>query len=320
MAPRAASAWSLPAPAREPLRRHVFEDNTASIGLAPGWSTPSRNAMQGVRVLGPAGQSLTIGVSVPVQTPGSMMARMPSAIVAPMSSPAAAFQVVAAQVSRRIAARGGAATRIEGLSVLGDLPGGLRGSRGSLLRFGVSERRPDGSTAHYQAVATVSLAPTSASSYLMFVTEMRAPDASFERDLPVMMQMNASVHENAGEIQRRTRQDLDARGRWFAGQQAAQRAQVAANDRQHAQYWETQRQNERQHREYDARQLQQDRSNDNFHEYLRGTRTVEDTRTGERHSVDYGSSTEIVDRWNERDPDRYREIPLRDELHPLAGQ
>ena len=49
-------------------------------------------------------------------------------------------------------------------------------------------------------------------------------------------------------------------------------------------------------------------------------RTVEDTRTGERTSVDLGNVNEIVDKLNEHNPDRYIQIPLRDELHPLPNQ
>ncbi len=49
---------------------------------------------------------------------------------------------------------------------------------------------------------------------------------------------------------------------------------------------------------------------------IRGYRTVEDTRTGERGSVDLGNVDNFVDTLNESDPDRYRQIPLRDEADP----
>ncbi len=45
----------------------------------------------------------------------------------------------------------------------------------------------------------------------------------------------------------------------------------------------------------------------------RGTRVVEDTRTGTRSDVNLGYSGEIVRRLNQREGyERYREIPLRD--------
>ena len=56
------------------------------------------------------------------------------------------------------------------------------------------------------------------------------------------------------------------------------------------------------------------------HAELHGYRTVADTRIGERTSVDLGNVKQIVDKLNERDPDRYIQIPLRDELYPLPNQ
>ena len=64
-------------------------------------------------------------------------------------------------------------------------------------------------------------------------------------------------------------------------------------------------------------QLDQSRRNDNFDELIRGYRTVEDTQTGEKRSMDLGNVDKIVDDLNEHDPGRYREIPLRDEVDPL---
>jgi hypothetical protein len=60
----------------------------------------------------------------------------------------------------------------------------------------------------------------------------------------------------------------------------------------------------------------QDRSFADFDEVIRGYRTVEDTRTGDRTSVDLGNVHDIVEKLNERDPGRYKEIPLRDEMYP----
>jgi hypothetical protein len=36
-------------------------------------------------------------------------------------------------------------------------------------------------------------------------------------------------------------------------------------------------------------------------------------------SVDLGNVDRIVDRLNEGDPGRYKQIPLRDEMYPLPG-
>ena len=60
----------------------------------------------------------------------------------------------------------------------------------------------------------------------------------------------------------------------------------------------------------------QDRMHANWTEAFRGTRIVEDTRTGRWHDVDLAYSADTVRRLNEREGSpRYREIPLRD-LNP----
>ncbi len=57
----------------------------------------------------------------------------------------------------------------------------------------------------------------------------------------------------------------------------------------------------------------QDRAHANWTEAFRGTRIVEDTRTGQWRDVDLAYSADTVRRLNERAGyDRYREIPLRD--------
>lgn len=52
------------------------------------------------------------------------------------------------------------------------------------------------------------------------------------------------------------------------------------------------------------------RPGNDFIETIRGYRTIEDTRTGQRASADLGDIDNIVQKLNERDPDRYRQIPL----------
>jgi hypothetical protein len=50
---------------------------------------------------------------------------------------------------------------------------------------------------------------------------------------------------------------------------------------------------------------------------MRGYRTVEDTQTGVKGSVDLGNVDKIVDDLNECEPGRFRPIPLRDEADPV---
>jgi hypothetical protein len=44
---------------------------------------------------------------------------------------------------------------------------------------------------------------------------------------------------------------------------------------------------------------------------------IADTQTGVKGSVDLGNVDKIVDDLNQREPGRYRQIPLRDEADPV---
>jgi hypothetical protein len=187
----------------------------------------------------------------------------------------------------------------------------------AILRWGVTESSNNGSRAHYQVFGQVALTPLNANSFTMRLTGARAPDASFERDLPVMLEMINSLKTNDAQIRARNGQGLAAQKNWFANQQKAHKQQVAAFDA-HNRQWEASEKafDERNQRVEDAQNTRA-RSNDNFDELIRGYRTVEDTETGIKKSLDLGNVDKIVDDLNEYDPGRYREIPLRDEVDPL---
>ena len=67
-----------------------------------------------------------------------------------------------------------------------------------------------------------------------------------------------------------------------------------------------------QYRGYRRDQTRRDASFGGWRENFMGVRVVEDSRTGTRSTVDHGHSTELVQKLNQQDPGRYREIPLRE--------
>ena len=317
-ATQATADGPLPAPAHASLRRHVFDDGVASVGLADGWTTPTRAAMNGVLLQGKEGQSVWVAISYPVETPRSSLASLPRTLVAPYSGPLEALQRLHPQVNRLNVAQGGSSVVIDHLRPAG--PEDVQPSgRAMLVRYGVTERRRDGSTVHYQVLANAQVSPVTQTSWMFSSNGVRAPDAIFERDLPLMLQMVTSVKWDDAAVQRATGQRIGAQQQWFANQQAGYRAQQAANDAQHQGYWSSQKANAQQRQDWEAGQLAQDRRHDDSAELMRGYRTVEDSQTGERRSVDYLNVDRIVDDLNQGDPDRYRQIPLRDELHPVDG-
>ena len=120
-----------------------------------------------------------------------------------------------------------------------------------------------------------------------------------------MLAIIASLRENAAVIQAKSQQNMEQQNRWFAAQQKSHHELMAAYDS----YNKAQATNS----------TIRSRANDDFIEVIRGYRSVEDTRTGEKQSVDLGNVDNIVDSLNHADPGRYKQVPLRDETDPLKN-
>ncbi len=158
---------------------------------------------------------------------------------------------------------------------------------------------------HYRSLIQLEVYPIGQDTWGFYATQLIAPKETFQKDLPVMLAQSMSLRENAAVIQQKTREAIDAQNRRFAALQAANKEVQQAFDEQNK-HWA-------------QNQLITSRSNANFDEVIRGYRTVEDTSTGNRTSVDLGNVHQVVENLNYYDPGRYKEIPLRDELYPLPG-
>jgi small-conductance mechanosensitive channel len=196
----------------------------------------------------------------------------------------------------------------------------LAGGKAALVSYGVSEKGADGRVRHYRAEAYLETGPVGQGAWMMMGVIMRAPDATFERDLPAMRSMVFSLKENAQVISQKTQQALNEQNQRFQAQQQAHRQQVEGFERQQQAHREVTRAYDRQHQDWEKNQKTTSRSHDDYDEVLRGYRTVEDTRSGVKTSVDLGNVDVIVDKLNEANPGRYRQIPLRDEMDPLPGR
>jgi hypothetical protein len=305
-----------PGPAKVPLHRYAFADGTGSIGLADGWHTNVQSAMQGIPIKGPDGAEIMVAGFLSVLTPNSPLARGGQSLVAPFGAPIAVMQALAPQLSRMSVSNGGPAKSFDSFTLVKHQKPGPPNGAESVITFGVTEQSRAG-TRHFKVMASVGVSPTSQTSYMMFITQARAPDATYDRDLPVMLEIIQSLKTNDGVIQQRSNQAVAAQTQWFNAQQAAHRQQVAAYDAHNQQYWDSQKANQQRNNDWERQQNTQARGHDDFDELIRGYRTVEDTQTGVKHSVDLGNVDKIVDDLNERDPGRYRQIPLRDEADPL---
>lgn len=322
IAPKAVDTVAGPAPAPAPapkvdLQTFNFPDGTGSIGLANGWRTNATTCAQGFLVEGPADQKLTVGMSLSIVTPDSQSVqlqrqmeqqardmgmapppRIPM-LVAPLTDPVTAMQNLVPQFSQMSRAKGGPTVEVSNLQVREKPQSSMQGGQAAVLAYDIAKTTPDGRTTRSRAVARVETAPLGQDAWMYWACEAQAPEASFDADLPAMIQMLGSWKVDNQGLARVTKQNIDASNRQFEDGQRRHKELTASFDR----YNESWRQG----------QVTQQRGHDDFIETIRGTRTVEDTRTGERHDADLGTVDQTVDTLNENDPGRFKQIPLRDQ-------
>jgi hypothetical protein len=307
--PAQGTSTSLPPPAHAPLREYAMPDGTGSVGLADGWQTHNQSLMGGVLLQGPGDARVAIMMMRPVHEPGSQMAMMLArsgkpGLVAPFSTPLEAFSNLTPQMSQMSRRGGGPSFEVDNLVQVGRPQPWGPDCRAALVEYGVTVTGPSGRS-HYRALAQIQMEPLRAvpGGWLYYTTTMQAPDATFERDLPVMMQLAGSEKENAEVIMNKARQNVAASKR--------RNDEVIEQVHQRSMAFDARRADNA--RAANAR----DRQADDFDEVIRGTRTVEDTQTGEKRTVDLGDVDRITDKLNEFDSGRYRQIPLRDEVDPV---
>ena len=324
-------------PGAASLKPYEFPDGTGVMGIADGWHTSARSCAGPVLVQGPADQSVGMGLSWSVSTPDSLAvqnhrqmvatARQLGSppprldmLVAPFTGPLDAVKNLAPQLSEMASRTGGRPFQIDKPALGQEMRPSVAGSRAAMVTYGLSEKGTDGRVRHYRAEAYLETSPLGQGAWMMQGVIIRAPDASFERDLPTMRAMVYSLRENAQVIQQKTQQALNAQSQWFQAQQQAHRQQVEGFERQQQAHREATKAHDRQNKDWEKNQNATSRTHDDYDEVLRGYRTVEDTRSGVKTSVDLGNVDVIVDKLNEADPGRYRQIPLRDEMNPLPGR
>jgi hypothetical protein len=120
--------------------------------------------------------------------------------------------------------------------------------------------------------------------WVYFESHIIAPLTCFGQNLPTLFQIWTSAQVSPQEFQRR----LDAA--------------MSSLHEAHEMHWQGMR--NRSKRDDDMRAA--------WRENNIGVRTVEDTITGTQRPVDHGHSTELVNKLNEQEPGRYREVPLRE--------
>jgi hypothetical protein len=303
-------------PRQEKMQTVHFPDDSGSVDLPDQWTTDNQTVMGGVLVKGPADEKVSLSQGLEIVTPDSMAVRMQQQLeanarqngfqpppplqmlVAPYTAPAEALQNLIPQISKFSQAAGGPAVALDKIISAQDAPASLPNGKASLIYY-TWTRTVNGQETRMRSLTQMECYPVGQGTWAAFFTSLAAPDTSFDRDLPTMWAIARSLKVNDAVIAQKTNQQIQASNERFNAFQNSMKEKNAAFDR-----FEQSMQN---------REEVNRKTNADFDEVIRGYRTVEDTETGQRTSVDLGNVNEIVNKLNEGDPGRYKQIPLRDQ-------
>ena len=259
-----------------------FPDGSGQIELPDGWQiTYAQKGM--VAATGPQGE-IERGVATPVMSRagaarlGAMAQQLPMPVLDPIDAVSAlrgvwAYLATAAWQAGRPAPR---MTQVrEAAQVRMPMPGL---SQAAYVDF---EYERGGGIHRALALAIVgAMGPDG--QWLFYQTYVSAPSDAFVRDLPVLVRIWDSALTAQHVIQERLEHAL-------------------ANLRQAGDIWQqTMR----------GRDVSLQRMHDNWTEGFRGSGFILNSGTGERRVVSLADRKEIVERLNQREPGRYRELPL----------
>jgi hypothetical protein len=315
------------------LQTYRFPDGTGTVGIAPGWTTNATGCLDSFSVTGPADQRISFGLSFGISEPDGQLMRShaqiaeqsrqmgvqppppPQVIIGRYSEPGDAIRMLIPQLSRLSAQRGGPVSELRSLKVLEEKPSPIPDSKSAVVTYDfMMAKSPDAPMRPFRGTAHVTTSRLSQDMWTVFLTELVAPVDTFDHDLPMMLAMSNSLKVNQEVMARKSQQRLNDGSAAHAQRMADQKARFEAGQAAHKSMQDT---FDRQNDAWRAGQVGQARRHDDVIETIRGERTIEDTRTGDRAQTDLGHVDNTVERLNESDPGRYRQIPLRDENNPL---
>jgi hypothetical protein len=295
--------------------------NLGTIGVAEGWKIAAVSQLGNIKITGPANQTLDLSDGLEVVTPNSMaaqanaqltaQARMygrpppPHLLVAPFTGPADAITNFFPQLSDISQASGGPPVALDKINKTTATKALTPNGQSAYLDYNWTKGTGD-SAIHFHNWGQYETYPLpGGQSWGVLFTSLEGPESTFARDLPLMLQMANSAKINQQAVQQNSQAAIAQQNQWFNNFEAQQKQKSDAFDS----YMKS----------VQNQQLVRDRSNADFDEIINGYRDVEDTGTGDKTAVDLGNVDGVVNKLNEADPGRYKEIPLRDEMYPLPG-
>jgi hypothetical protein len=316
-------------PGRPPLHTFVVPDGTGTIGLPDGWTLVSNSLFGVISVKGPADQSVNLNVALPVlgaQSPlvriynqnvafaqaHPQFAHMPpplkGILLGELCKPVDAVKLIIPQIDKLNREAGKPGIELDEFTEVHDVPPAVAGMKAQSMDY--LSFKIDGQTrTHMRSVARGESDDTTYGTWLYQTSGMSAPADHFDDDAATMYAILQSIKPDMKVMQQKLEDQLEANKQLSEDQ----RRQMLENNKN----W--QRQHEEQlagyakhNEEWRERNVVQDKLHKDFLEYIRGYRTVEDTKTGKQTDVDLGRVGEVMDQLNHDDPGRYKEIKERD--------
>ena len=210
------------------MQEYAFPDGTGSIGLPAGWKTGAQTCIQGVRIAGPAAQVVTLGQSYSVNTPDSFIVRNQiqmaaqarqmgfpppkpiEMLVAPYTGPVDALKNLVPQLSKMSQTRGGPAITLNKiLEPAKPAQAAFPNGQAAEVYFAFTQTT-GGVPTPYRAGARIETWPLGPGAWSVYITELAAPDASFDKDFPVMLAIVHSLKTDSQAVQRETGRAIQA--------------------------------------------------------------------------------------------------------------
>lgn len=259
-------------------------DGSGTIRIPADWRVTS--AYQGaVDVAGPRGEAMSLGIGYPVATPAAatnpLTGQLMDGLVSPPLDPVTAVQGLFPRVAEFLQRANPAQPGLSGVRVLeaSAIPSSVGGPAAFILWEGLVGGRP------YRAFSLVDCSPPTSGYWMLYSSTVSAPVEGFGAAFPVMMEAWGGWRVNPAVFRQRLQ-------RAYRTMRETHRLLTEAAE---------------------TRSRSFDRSLADWTEVFRGSRVVEDTRTGERTDLDIGWVDRQVERLNEAAGyERYRQIPLRD--------
>ena len=214
-----------------------------------------------------------------------------------------------------------------------DMPSSLKDGKAAVITWDVT-RTENGESTAYRSNEFMQMTMMGNGSWMMITTGFTSPAGTYDHDGPVVLAMVRSEKVNQEVAAQRMQQISQQNMAMIKQMGDVANANLQRNheqwmrdqDQRNAIYQEqhdAQMQGYAQHNQQWANdQWQKSRNNADFVETIKGTRTVYDTVTGASGTADLNYVNGVVDNLNRAalDPNRFVQIPLRDEMYAAPEQ